>query len=336
MLSHRTQVTRLRRLAVQALDAYPLESPSIRFVTHGENTTFRVSTSNDGEFLLRVHRPNRHGRGVDSAAAVRSELDWLLALRTGADVSAPEPMLTISGDSTVTVAAPGVPEPRVCSLLRWMDGRIRYESYKPVHLRRLAGAMARLHNHASQWRPPPGFIRMRWDHEGFFGDKMEYGGVGSAACWDLVPVDVRRSFHRVADHVGAVMKELGDGPDAFGLIHADLHLENALFAGDDVRLIDFDDCGFGYWHYDIAVSLWELRRLPDYAVYRDAFVAGYREHRPLDGERLDERIDTFIAAREVAFGLWYAGMAQVNPRFRDRFDRTMEGVARSLDSVLRV
>jgi len=40
-----------------------------------------------------------------------------------------------------------------------------------------------------------------------------------------------------------------------GLIHADLHLGNALFWSDEVRVIDFDDCGFGYWLYDIAFAL---------------------------------------------------------------------------------
>ena len=68
-----------------ALDAYPLADPQLSFVTHGENTTFKVSASTDGgvveRFLLRVHRPSRHGRYIDSTAAIRSELHWLTALR---------------------------------------------------------------------------------------------------------------------------------------------------------------------------------------------------------------------------------------------------------------
>jgi hypothetical protein len=36
---------------------------------------------------------------------------------------------------------------------------------------------------------------------------------------------------------------LGFGPDAYGLIHADLHQGNYLFHGDEVGVIDFDDCG---------------------------------------------------------------------------------------------
>ncbi len=39
-----------------------------------------------------------------------------------------------------------------------------------------------------------------------------------------------------------VMTQLGNAVDSVGLIHADLHLDNALLRHDDVRVIDFDDC----------------------------------------------------------------------------------------------
>jgi len=41
MLSHRQRVARMRRVAVRALDAYPLADRELRFVADGENTTFR-------------------------------------------------------------------------------------------------------------------------------------------------------------------------------------------------------------------------------------------------------------------------------------------------------
>jgi Ser/Thr protein kinase RdoA (MazF antagonist) len=38
------------------------------------------------------------------------------------------------------------------------------------------------------------------------------------------------------------MMQLGDDAGKVGLIHADLHLDNALFWHGDVPVIDFDDC----------------------------------------------------------------------------------------------
>ena len=336
MLSNRQQVARLRRLAIRALGEYPLVAPELRFVAHGENTTFRVDAMTvDGRdrFLLRVHRPARHGQRLDSAAAVGSELDWLTALRADTALSVPEPLRTTDGRLTTTAAFKDVPEPRVCSMLRWMDGRVHAAVPRPVHLRRLGSVMARLHNHAAQWRLPSGFARIRWDWETFFGDTMVYGGINAADVWDLIPGDLRWRFDRVASRMQRVMTQLGDGADQVGLIHADLHLENALFWRDDVRIIDFDDCGFGYWLYDIAVSLWELRQRDDYEQFRTALIDGYIQHRPLPPGGL-AYLDDFVAAREVAFGLWFAGTAEVNPAFRADLAQVLGNISHSLDALL--
>jgi Ser/Thr protein kinase RdoA (MazF antagonist) len=296
MFSNRQRIAWMRRVALRALDAYPLVDPQLRFIAD-ENATFRVdATAPDGRdrFLLRVHRPARHGRNVDSAAAIGSELVWLMALRAGTGLLVPAPFRTADGKLTAVAASPDVTEPRVCSVLRWMDGRVHAAAPRPVHLRRLGSVMARLHNHADQWRIPPGFVRIRWDWETFFGDTMIYGRTNAADVWDLLPDDLRRRFAQVASSMRRLMTHLGDGADNFGLIHADLHLGNALFWRGEVRVIDFDDCGFGYWLYDIAVALWELRYRNDYEDFQSALIDGYTEHRPLPPGGL-AHLDDFIA-----------------------------------------
>ena len=141
------------------------------------------------------------------------------------------------------------------------------------------------------------------------------------------------SFAAVADEVGDVMQRLGQGPNVFGLIHADAHLDNVLFDGQEARLIDFDDCGFGYRIYDVAVALWELRHRDDYPTFNEAFVRGYTEHRQLPAEQL-KHLDAFIAAREVAFGLWLVGMAETRPAFRKELEAEFGYIERSLRIVL--
>lgn len=205
-------------------------------------------------------------------------------------------------------------------MLRWMDGRRHAESARPGHLRLLGEAMAQLHDHADKWLPPRDFVRIRWDWETLFGDTMEYGGINAAEVWELLPASLRRDFEHVAAKARPVMAESDD----FGLIHADPHLDNALFAGGGVKLIDFDDSGAGHRIYDLAVALWELRDRNDYDQFRMALLDGYPAHRPLSAKQLD----TFIAVREVAFGLWFTGTAQVNPVFRDALDRELTAVQR--------
>ena len=322
MVTRRAELARLRQVAEAALARYPLAAGRLTFVSHGENTTFRHDGA-DGSHLVRVHRPQRHGRAVDSAAAIRSEIAWLRAIRKDTDLAVPEPVAALDGAPTVTEGVAGAT--RVCSVLRWMDGRIHETSARPVHLRRLGDAMARLHDHADAWRPAADFVRIRWDHEAFFGDVMVYGGIPAAACWDLLPGEVRARFRAVDERMVGIIAAAADG----GLIHADLHLGNALFHRGVVKLIDFDDCGTGPRLYDLAVALWELRDRPDYPAFRDALLSGYRARRDVDVRHLDD----FIGLRQVAFDLWYTGTAQVNSAFSARLDQVHRWSLAMLDLV---
>ncbi len=322
MTSRRARIARLRQVALAALGSYALPEGRLTFVSHGENTTFRHDSA-AGRHLVRVHRPQRHGRDIDSVAAIRSELCWLQAIRADTDLFVPEALAARDGATTVEAVASG--GSRVCSVLRWMDGRILEGSARPVHLRRLGAVMARLHDHADRWRPPPDFVRIRWDYQTFFGDVMIYGDTSAADCWALLPAEVRTRFESVAVRMAALLPSVGDN----GLIHADLHLGNALFQHGDVKLIDFDDCGTGPRLYEVAVALWELRDGPDYLAFRDALLAGYRTERDVDVTQLDE----FIALRQIAFDLWYTGTAQVNPAFAAKLDDVHRWSLAMLDLV---
>ena len=81
-------------------------------------------------------------------------------------------------------------------------------------------------------------------------------------------------------------------------------------------------------------SLWELRHRNDYESFRSALTGGYARHRPLPPGYL-AHLDDFIATREVAFGLWFTGTAQVSPHFRADLDQVQADIARSLDTLLR-
>ncbi len=54
----------------------------------------------------------------------------------------------------------------------------------------------------------------------------------------------------------------GQGPDRFGLVHADIRLANLLVDGEHVRVIDFDDCGWSWFMYDFATTEWSRRPMP--------------------------------------------------------------------------
>jgi len=108
-------------------------------------------------------------------------------------------------------------------------------------------------------RPPRGFERWRIgsiteDIAAYARDEID-AHVGSAAV--AIVEDTMELVRRTQE-------QLGTEVDRFGLIHGDLHQENYFFHDGAVCAIDFDDCGWGWFAYDLAVPLSELRTRPDY------------------------------------------------------------------------
>jgi Ser/Thr protein kinase RdoA (MazF antagonist) len=204
-----------------------------------------------------------------------------------------------------------------------------------LHYEALGETMARLHNHASRWTPPPSFTRRKWDWDGFFG---EGAGLGEGReAWSLLPREHRALFERVAQHTRHVMDELGEGPQAWGLIHADLHWNNVLLSGGVARPIDFDDCGWGYWAYDFAVVLGRhvLDETSQALAERQSFERGYARHRPLPHDQL-AHLKSFAAARSAALTLWVASRARDNPAFRERLPLRLDHTSQHCKLLLKL
>ena len=95
--------------------------------------------------------------------------------------------------------------------------------------------MARLHNYTERWTPPTEFTRRRLDWDGLFGEGAGFA-VSPQEIWTSLPRRYAELFEAVAEKVRQTMRELGDGPDVFGLIHADLHTKNILFSDKETRV----------------------------------------------------------------------------------------------------
>lgn len=317
-LTRTGQVKRLRVLAKRALAHSGLGEAELSLLQHVENTTFSVWLKGDvaaapprGRYLLRVH-------GYQSAAAVTSECHWLLHLHENADLSVPTPVALTDDRFCTEVSVPGLPRPRACSLLRWVPGRSReHWTPKPRHFEKLGRLTARLHSAARFWRRPTDFVRPRWDWHGLFGDEGAFGSIGSVG-WNNVPTHHRALFRASADAIAQVMDDIGETPEAFGLIHADLHFGNVVFSAGDMHAIDFDDCGPGYWVYDIATAMRPWRFDTNWDAYWTAFHVGYTSIAPLPPGT--DRLDLFIVARHLATTLWAASRAFTNAELARSLD----------------
>ena len=107
------------------------------------------------------------------------------------------------------------------------------------------------------------------------------------------------SSERFRHAASARLEEIGPTLD-FGLVHADLVPGNVLVDNNALRLIDFDDGGFGYRLFDVATALLKHMSMADYPQLQNGLIEGYHSIRPLDVAELD----LFLALRSATYVGW--------------------------------
>ena len=167
--------------------------------------------------------------------------------------------------------------------------------------------LARLHDFAAQWRPPPGFARPRLDAAGLFGERSPYA---SDAGDTLFSSELRQLMVAVAQRTHTLMQRLDSELDARGLIHADFIAKNCLFTDAGACALDFDDCAWGYFLYDLAPAMLQFSALPGHTDLAEALWSGYTARRPLPQAQRND-LETLVAARLVASCRWLAANQQV-------------------------
>ena len=313
-LSRRARLYQARILAQTALAAYGLPQAHLAFIQYGENIIYRVDLPGPLAAEAGPYHPNRcvlriHAMGDPEAVA--SELTWLAALNREAGLPVPAPVPTPEGHLVAEIFTPGFPKGRVVSLMRWLDGRKIQKGLRPAHLTALGKVVAQMHNFAATWQPPPEFTRPTWDWEAQLGGSDFEHSLDELVA--SMPEHFREPFEQVSQAARAAMEALGKGPDAFGLIHADLYPENVLYKGGRACPIDFEDCGYGYWIWDIAVALCKWAWNDDWERMRDAFYAGYAQIRSLPAAQWAQ-LDLFVATQFATMVLWSSAFLKHDPK----------------------
>ncbi len=294
----------MKSLAVEALAHWGLEGAALSLLKHRENTVFRVQPAGGEPRVMRVHRKDYH-----SDRRLASELTWLNSLR-GAGVQTTRCIPCLDGAPFATVRCAEVPEGRQCDLLEWVPGEavgsleegvpLPQETLRAVY-RQAGEQAARIHNHGERWQPPPEFDRLAWDENGYFGET----GAICGRYWDLETLspDQLALLHRARDTTARALADFGKGPDRYGLVHGDFLPENLFYDGCTVRLIDWDDTGYGWHLHDFATATFAHIGRDTHDIALAAMVEGYRAHRPLPDEHL-AMLRFLVMARALSYVGW--------------------------------
>ena len=298
-LPHDEQLRRLHIVATAALERYDLPPGATpRLVNVSENATYRVDAP-DGRkrWALRVHREGYHTRNE-----IASELAWLAALREDGAVLTPTPIAGADGELIQLVFHDRLPRPRHAVLFAWEEGEEPDEEAQDLRgpFEVLGEIAARMHLHVRDWARPAGFERFTWDYETTLGNRPHWGswrdGMG-------VTPEIEALFARTVDLVRRRLERFGTSPDRFNLIHGDMRLANLLIDGGTTKVIDFDDCGFGWLMYDCATTVSFFEHRPEVPALVAAWLRGYR--RAIELPRADEEeIPTFVILRRLLLIAW--------------------------------
>ena len=250
-----------------------------------ENETYLVEGDNF-KAVLRAHR-----QGYNSERAIECELEWSAAL----------PLNTPTAIAGVDGKAVQSDDGRFMVLFNYINGKHPDHSEDlTASFTELGRITAQTHNHSQSWTQPENFERLTWGLPEVFGENANWGDWRDAP---NVTNDIRRILERVERVVKHRLNAFGKTTENYGLIHADMRLANILVHNGETRLIDFDDCGFGWFLYDYAAAISFFEDDPKIPVLRKAWVKGYREFRPLSDEEIFE-IDSFVMLRRIALLAW--------------------------------
>ncbi len=283
-----------------------------------ENSVFKVETTR-GAAALRVHRQGYHGR-----EAIESEMTWMAHL-AACGLKVPEPLSNMENAYLAEIVFEG--KTYFVDVLTWLDGTPLGNSIDPLPYNKaelqtiffnLGEAMARLHAASDAWVIPADFQRHAWDLDGFVGEKPFWGAFWKAG--ELTD-DERLILSQARQKAVAVLQSLKHKGADYGLIHADFVRQNILVTAQGLRIIDFDDSGFGFRMYDIATALVKNRAEPHYDAMKKSLFSGYRSQRQLS--LMDEQaLDVFLALRDFAYLGWMearrseAGVTERMPEIR--------------------
>ena len=298
-------LTELERMVARGLSCWGLDpATAIRLLNVSENATFALTDPlNARRLVLRVHRV-----GYCTAQEIRSELAWISALRHEGVIETAAPIAGSNGELVQTLEAPSGRPSRHAVAFEWVPGAEPDAGVGTIRwFERLGELSAKMHAHARSWTLPPGFCRRRWDLDAMVGTNGFWGSWRAAIGLESSGT---ATLERALEFIRQRIERFGTGPQRFGLVHADLRLANLLVSEPQLRIIDFDDCGFSWFLYDFASAVSFIEHEPIVPDLLRAWITGYRRVASLSTEELEE-IPTFVVLRRILLTAWLASHAEI-------------------------
>jgi Ser/Thr protein kinase RdoA (MazF antagonist) len=270
-------LARARKVALAAIQQYDLEWESIRFIQLSDTITYKIETTANKSYLLRIHSDRL------SKEEILSELAWLQTLNKSIDLTVPEGLASSEGSYVLEIETDEEYRRPYVTIMQWVEGEHASEIITESQAYNMGVMMGHLHEANESFGPPADFVRPVWGKDSFRNEmsmlEQYYTCFLSEKAW--------KSYQAAADKIISQIEVMHPHHNNYGLIHGDMHSGNVVFNNDLPYPIDFGRCGYGYYLYDLASTLLELspkNRIslikgyesvkelgPDYALHLECF-----------------------------------------------------------------
>jgi len=295
----------LSQLATASLTLWALpQGATARLINISENATFVIEASSGFRSILRVHRQDYHTRN-----AIACELAWMQDLGVNGGVITPSTMAGRNREVIQESSIYGLPGKRYLVMFEFVEG-VEPDATDDLVARfeELGEIAALTHIHSLAWQRPDNFERLVWNLETVYGLRPTWGDWRNAPAMNSSAKSIMQSLE---DTVTRRLKNYGMAQDRYGLIHADMRLANLLVLQGSTRLIDFDDCGSGWYMYDFAAGISFMEDHPQVPALQVAWIKGYRKVRVLTAED-EHEMQSFVMLRRMALCAWIGSHSEVD------------------------
>ena len=254
------QIESFTKTAREMLAGYGLSEVEVKCINYEFNATFSVVTGAGDKYALRIN--------VNSTRTLENmhgEIDFVNFIARVPGLKVPRPVAN-SRDSYISSILHAESGKEVSGILyTWLEGEEIGDEPTHAQLIEVGAAMAKMHQSSRQFKPSqaaqlPTFSHWLWGTEDFLlSDKSlltpeQFAAIKSAV--EIIEADTRDLF----------------AANPIQVIHGDLHGWNLMWHEGELFIFDFDDCGYGIPHQDIAITLYYL----DTPEQDAAILQGYR------------------------------------------------------------
>lgn len=295
-------------VAQAAVRRYSFKDDVAQLLTFSENYTYLIIDSQTGakDGVLRVSRPGYH-----TLLELESEMDWLRQINDYTPLLVANPLPALDG-SYIQQIESSSGETCYCVICEFLEGEAPDENDAERlvgYFSQLGETTAYLHRQTEIWNGAARLDRISWDYDHIIGSQ---GAWGPWQDFEGLTQDDRADLTRCCDVIKGRLDRYGKTSHNYGLIHADLRLANLIVDRGQVKVIDFDDCGFGWRLHDLASALSFIETSDQVAALVNAWLDGYRNVLPFTDTDFEE-IDTFIMMRRLQLTAWLASHSQSDP-----------------------